>query len=303
MPTAAAVSSATTGPRSRCVASRLPVSHYSTRGSPRPDGVGYVARPDKRAHPAQPRLRAEYRRHAGADQSTENVQAMPADTQAVTACKANTAASWHRRAIYPTTSDDAERRELAACRPPGDPGPIRDADLWANMARNLARQPEMPAALDLLKRTHRVQRGAAHAPRAGLWPAEQREASGPAEGQAVAHLAAVRGRPSGRDEGMAWEPAARAWHSAGSPRKGWLRRSVRLRHVPRRSCSWCPSASLGRCARGGSRRPSGRMSGTLCSTVTLARSRGGSNVAWSQCARDGQAGVARAHEPVGSAVM
>ncbi len=103
---------------------------------------------------------------------------MPAGTQAVTAYKAYTAASRHRQTSYLVTSDGAERRDIAVRRPLGDPRPIREADVWANMARNLARQPEMPAALDFLERAHRVQRSAARALQAGLQPAEQREAEG-----------------------------------------------------------------------------------------------------------------------------
>ena len=110
--------------------------------------------------------------------STEHIQVMPAGTQAVTAFKAYTAASRHRRASYLITSDGAERREIAARRPLGDPRPIREADVWANMARNLARQPEMPAALELLERAHWIERGAARALQAGLQPAEQRAAEG-----------------------------------------------------------------------------------------------------------------------------
>lgn len=48
----------------------------------------------------------------------------------------------------------------------------------ANMAGNLARQPEMPAALDLLERSHRLHRGGAHGLQRGLQPAEQRVADG-----------------------------------------------------------------------------------------------------------------------------
>jgi hypothetical protein len=110
--------------------------------------------------------------------STEHIQAMPAGTQAVTAYKAYTAASRHRRASYMIVSDGAERREIAARRPLGDPRPIQEADVWANMARNLARQPERPAALDFLERAHSVRRGAVHALQAGLQPAEQRAADG-----------------------------------------------------------------------------------------------------------------------------
>jgi TrwC relaxase/AAA domain len=110
--------------------------------------------------------------------STEHIQAMPAGTQAVTAYKAYTAASRHRRASYLITSDGAERREIATRRPLGDPRPIREADVWTNMARNLTRQPEMPGALDFLERAHRVRRSAVRSLQAGLQPAEQRQAEG-----------------------------------------------------------------------------------------------------------------------------
>jgi hypothetical protein len=46
------------------------------------------------------------------------------------------------------------------------------------MARNLARQPEAPAALDFLERAQRVRRNAVCSLRVGLQPAEQREAEG-----------------------------------------------------------------------------------------------------------------------------
>jgi len=110
--------------------------------------------------------------------STEHIQALPAGTQAVTAYKAYTAASRHRRTSYLVVSDGAERREIAARRPLGDPRPIREADVWANMARNLARQPDRPAALEFLERAHGVRRGAVHALQAGLQPAEQRAVEG-----------------------------------------------------------------------------------------------------------------------------
>jgi len=133
--------------------------------------------------------------------STEHIQAMPGGTQAVTGYKAYTAASRHRVASYIVTSDGAERREIAVRRPLGDPRPIREADVWANMARNLARQPEMPAALDLLERAHRLHRGAAHALQRGLQPAEQRVAEGLP--QATLHHACQRRRVVTRVADMA----------------------------------------------------------------------------------------------------
>jgi hypothetical protein len=132
--------------------------------------------------------------------STEHIQAMPAGTRAVTAYKAYTAASRHRRVSYLVTSDGAERREVAARRPLGDPRPISEADVWGNMARNLARQPEAPAAVDFLERAHRVRCSAVRSLQAGLQPAEQREAEGLVKAtlkqtwqrrRVVAHVAAM----------------------------------------------------------------------------------------------------------------
>jgi len=133
--------------------------------------------------PASGRIRLSYGEVLTVDASqgltsTEHIQAMPAGTRAVTAYKAYTAASRHRQVSYLVASDGAERREIAAHRPLGDPRPIREADVWANMARNLARQPEMPAALDFLERAHGVRLGAVHALQAGLQPGEQRAAEG-----------------------------------------------------------------------------------------------------------------------------
>ena len=110
--------------------------------------------------------------------STEHIEAMPAGTAAVNAYKAYTAASRHRRATYLVTAEGAERRDVAGRRSLGDARLIREGDLWANMGRNLSRQPEQEGALAFLERAHRVRQGATAALQAGLQPAEQRQAEG-----------------------------------------------------------------------------------------------------------------------------
>ena len=110
--------------------------------------------------------------------STEHIEAMPAGTQAVNAYKAYTAASRHRRATFLVSSDGAERREIAGRRPLGDARPIREADVWANMGRNLSRQPKAISALEFLEQARDLRRGATGALQAGLQPAEQRRAEG-----------------------------------------------------------------------------------------------------------------------------
>ena len=58
--------------------------------------------------------------------------------------------SRHRRASFLVTSDGAERQEITTRRPIGDPRPVTQKDVIANMARNLSRQPEKASALALL---------------------------------------------------------------------------------------------------------------------------------------------------------
>ena len=89
-------------------------------------------------------------------------------TQAVDGYKAYAAGTRHRRATYIVAAEGAERRELAGRRPLGDMRPIRDGDVWANMARNLSRQPEQEGALAFLERAHGVRRQATATLQAGL---------------------------------------------------------------------------------------------------------------------------------------
>ena len=110
--------------------------------------------------------------------SSEHIEAMLAGTRYVNAYKAYTQASRHRQATYVVTSDGAERQEIVSRRPLGDLRVIREADVWANMARNLARAPEKENALAFLERARDVRHGAVRALQAGLQPAEQREAEG-----------------------------------------------------------------------------------------------------------------------------
>ena len=73
--------------------------------------------------------------------STEHIEAMPTDTRAVDAFKAYTSGSRHQQATFIVASEGAEWKEIAGRRPINDPRPIREADVWANIGRNLARHP------------------------------------------------------------------------------------------------------------------------------------------------------------------
>lgn len=110
--------------------------------------------------------------------STEHINAMPAGTRAVNGFKGYVAESRHRQATWLVVSDGAERQEVAGRRPLGDQRPVREADVWANMARNLSRQPEKASALAFLDRAQQVRRGTVRSLQAGLQPAEQRRHEG-----------------------------------------------------------------------------------------------------------------------------
>jgi hypothetical protein len=140
--------------------------------------VGRVAW-DTLRHPDSGRIRLTYGDVLSIDStqgltSTEHLEALPAGTSAVDAFKAYTASSRHRRATYIIVSEGAERREITTRRPLGDTRPIRESDVWANIARNLSRQPEQESALAFMERAHRVRRDATTAMQIGFQRIEQR---------------------------------------------------------------------------------------------------------------------------------
>lgn len=79
--------------------------------------------------------------------STEHIEAMPAGTRAVDAFKAYTSAAGTGRRSSSSFRNARSGRRSRRRRPIKDPRPIRAADVWANMARSLARQPAKLSAL------------------------------------------------------------------------------------------------------------------------------------------------------------
>ena len=110
--------------------------------------------------------------------ASEHIDAMPSGTKAVNAFAAYVAESRHRRASYLVTSDGAERQDIVARRPLGDPRPITPQDVLANMARNLSRQPEKASALAFMEAAGEGIRAGARGFQCGLRPAEERERAG-----------------------------------------------------------------------------------------------------------------------------
>jgi phage/plasmid primase-like uncharacterized protein len=120
--------------------------------------------------------------------SNEHINAMPAGSAAVQGFKAYTAESRHKEMAWLITSEGAERREVMTRRALGDARPISAADVWENVARNLARQPAKASALDFLERARGISRGAAHALQDGFRRLEAREAAGRARATLGARL-------------------------------------------------------------------------------------------------------------------
>ena len=110
--------------------------------------------------------------------ASEHIDAMPSGSKAVNAFSAYVAESRHRRRSWLVTSDGAERQEIVARRPLGDPRPITPQDVLANIARNLSRQPEKASALAFMEAAGERIRASARGLQRGLRPAEERERAG-----------------------------------------------------------------------------------------------------------------------------
>lgn len=110
--------------------------------------------------------------------STEHIYAMPAGTRMVNGFSAYSSGTRHKQKSFMVVSEGAERAEVAARRPVNDPRPVRVDDLWANVGRNLGRQPEKATALDFIDRAFGIKRGAVKGLQRGLQPGELRELRG-----------------------------------------------------------------------------------------------------------------------------
>ncbi|MDN3564281.1 MobF family relaxase [Paeniroseomonas aquatica] len=110
--------------------------------------------------------------------ATEHIHALPGGSKAVTGFAAYASGTRHRRAAWLVLSAGAEQAEVVRRRPLNDVRPVTEADAWANVARNLGRQPRQEGALEFLARVGEVRRGAARALQRGVRSAERREAEG-----------------------------------------------------------------------------------------------------------------------------
>ncbi len=110
--------------------------------------------------------------------STEHINALPSGSQAVEGFKAYVAQSRAREATWLVVADGPERAEIMGRRALGNVAPITPDDVWANVARNLSRQPEKELASDLVEQAERVYRGAVRSLATAFQPKEQRHADG-----------------------------------------------------------------------------------------------------------------------------
>lgn len=108
--------------------------------------------------------------------STEHIDAMPSGSNAVNSFKSYVAKSRSRETTWLMVADGQERREITGRRALGTTLPITEADVWANVARNLSRQPEKELATDLIERSDGAQTGTARSIATAFQPAEQRQA-------------------------------------------------------------------------------------------------------------------------------
>jgi len=110
--------------------------------------------------------------------STEHINALPSGSNAVQGFKAYVAQSRAREASWLVVADGPERAEILGRRALGNVAPITPDDVWANVARNLSRQPEKELASDLVEQADRVYRGAVRSLATAFQPKEQRQADG-----------------------------------------------------------------------------------------------------------------------------
>lgn len=110
--------------------------------------------------------------------STEHINAMPSGSEAVQSFKAYVAQSRSRETTFLVVADGRERAEIMGRRALGNMEPITEDSVWANVVRNLSRQPAKELATDLLERANEVHTGTVRTLATAFQPKQQREAQG-----------------------------------------------------------------------------------------------------------------------------
>jgi TrwC relaxase/AAA domain len=110
--------------------------------------------------------------------SDEHINAMPDGSRAVNSRKAYPAESRQRDTTWLVTNEAAERRQIANRIPIGTFKPIREPDIWHNVANNLGRADMRQSATDFLRHGTGIRRGSMTALPAASVQAETREQEG-----------------------------------------------------------------------------------------------------------------------------
>jgi hypothetical protein len=91
--------------------------------------------------------------------STEHINVIASGSSAVQGFKNYVAESRHRVASWMIVNESAERQQIRDKRPANDWTKINADDVWANIAKNLSRQPTKSLAMDFLRGATSVHRG------------------------------------------------------------------------------------------------------------------------------------------------
>jgi len=110
--------------------------------------------------------------------STEHINAMPGGSEVVQSFKAYVAQSRSRETTFLVVADGRERTEIIGRRALGNVAPITEDNVWANVARNLSRQPVKELATDLLDRAREMHTGTVRSLATAFQPGQQRQATG-----------------------------------------------------------------------------------------------------------------------------
>lgn len=90
--------------------------------------------------------------------SSEHIFVTAGGSKTTDGFKTYVSGSRHRERDYWLTSEGAEKQEISARRPLGDPRPITAHDQWENWTRNISKRPEKTNATDIIAQADQTRR-------------------------------------------------------------------------------------------------------------------------------------------------
>ncbi|HEX3576903.1 MAG TPA: MobF family relaxase [Rhodopila sp.] len=186
--------------------------------------------------------------------STEHLNVLPGGSTEVESFKNYVAQSRARETTWLVVSDGAERSEILNRRALGNADPISEDEVWANVARNLSRQPEKELATDLLAQANGFYTGTVRSLATAFQPKQQREAQGQdgttlhqtfAEQREEQHVARAGADVAAASAGQAAEMQKVAGRLTG-PNENEIRKAVRDRRRSVRAPGSRPKRKEGR---------------------------------------------------------